>query len=315
MYAGLESDRGKPAASRSQGQMPQGSGMAAEGNEREDEAEETDAPFVLNAAMPAVCTDAEVKEKQTQPPKPYTEGTLLKAMESAGKQIEDEELREAMKDSGLGTPATRAATIERLKQVGYIEMQGKRLAITRKGRTAIELVRGAGVELLASPEMTGHWERRLNEIARGQASAEKFMDNVKRFAAMIVERVRSQQQAAKSAFAAESRPVRQRAQPRARQRRRWRSARQRKASSASSASQAAASAAAARPQPVFLATLSPSRLHRPHFYGAQRLRLQRISQRLLLRHLEDELRQIVIRCDGSQSCREGQDVAAEIQAG
>lgn len=176
------------------------------GPDREDETEETETPFVLNAALPAACTDAEVKEKETQPPKPYTEGTLLKAMESAGKQIEDEELREAMKDSGLGTPATRAATIERLKQVGYIEMQGKRLMITRKGRTAIELIRGAGVELLTSPEMTGQWERRLNEISRGQASAEKFMENVKKFAVQIVERVRSQQQAAKSAFAADENP-------------------------------------------------------------------------------------------------------------
>ncbi|TJY40744.1 DNA topoisomerase III [Cohnella pontilimi] len=169
--------------------------------EREEEAEETETPFVLDASLPVTCTDAEVKAKETQPPKHYTEGTLLKAMESAGKQIEDEELRDAMKDSGLGTPATRAATIERLKQVGYIEMQGKKLMLTRKGRTAIELIRGAGVELLASPEMTGQWERRLNEISRGQASADTFMTNVKKFASLIVDRVRNQRQAAKAAFA------------------------------------------------------------------------------------------------------------------
>lgn len=207
VYAGMEADkdkgtsgrRGKNEAKKSGNEEP----GAGSGAEREEETEETETPFVLNPALPVACTDAEVKEKETQPPKPYTEGTLLKAMESAGKQIEDEELRDAMKDSGLGTPATRAATIERLKQVGYIEMQGKRLVITRKGRTAIALIRGAGVELLASPEMTGQWERRLTEIARGQASAEKFMDNVKRFAAMIVERVRGQQQAARTAFAAD----------------------------------------------------------------------------------------------------------------
>lgn len=207
VYAGQEADkekgtgnrRGKNEAKKRENEEP----GAGSGAEREDETEETETPFVLNPTLPVACTDAEVKEKETQPPKPYTEGTLLKAMESAGKQIEDEELRDAMKDSGLGTPATRAATIERLKQVGYIEMQGKRLVITRKGRTAIQLIRGAGVELLASPEMTGQWERRLTEISRGQASAEKFMDNVKRFAAMIVDRVRSQQQAAKTAFAAD----------------------------------------------------------------------------------------------------------------
>jgi len=206
VYAGQETDKEKGAGSR-KGKNEAKKGENEEpgsGAEREDETEETETPFVLNPVLPVACTDVEVKEKETQPPKPYTEGTLLKAMESAGKQIEDEELRDAMKDSGLGTPATRAATIERLKQVGYIEMQGKRLVITRKGRTAIVLIRGAGVDLLASPEMTGQWERRLTEIARGQASAEKFMDNVKRFAAMIVDRVRGQQQAAKTAFAADS---------------------------------------------------------------------------------------------------------------
>ncbi|MBO9596526.1 MAG: DNA topoisomerase 3, partial [Cohnella sp.] len=114
------------------------------GAAQEDEAEETDAPFELDATQSAHCADVEVKEKETQPPKHYTEGTLLKAMESAGKQIEDDELRDAMKDSGLGTPATRAATIERLKQVGYIDMQGKRIVLTQKGRIAVELIRGAG---------------------------------------------------------------------------------------------------------------------------------------------------------------------------
>ncbi|MFC4303246.1 type IA DNA topoisomerase [Cohnella boryungensis] len=167
----------------------------------EDEELETDAPFEVDPSQPVVCTDVEVKEKETQPPKAYTEGTLLKAMESAGKQIEDEELREAMKDSGLGTPATRAATIERLKQVGYVDMQGKRIVITPKGRTAIELIRGAGVELLTSPEMTGHWERRLTEISRGQASAEAFMGNVKKFTWLIVDKVNHQRPAARNAFA------------------------------------------------------------------------------------------------------------------
>ncbi|WP_123043105.1 type IA DNA topoisomerase [Cohnella candidum] len=205
VYAGQASDNagGKGKGGGKKGDKDD----AGAGTEREDEAEEIETPFVLDAGLPAACTDAEVKAKETQPPKHYTEGTLLKAMESAGKQIEDEELRDAMKDSGLGTPATRAATIERLKQVGYIDMQGKKLMISRKGRTAIELIRGAGVELLASPEMTGHWERRLTEISRGQASAEKFMENVKRFAVQIVERVRGQRQAAKDAFAAETKPA------------------------------------------------------------------------------------------------------------
>ncbi|CAG7628819.1 DNA topoisomerase 3 [Paenibacillus allorhizosphaerae] len=169
--------------------------------------EEISTPFSLDPQQQVLCKESAAKEKETQPPKAYTEGTLLKAMESAGKQIEDEELRDAMKDSGLGTPATRASVIERLKQVGYVIMQGKRIAITQKGRTAVELIRGAGVELLTSPEMTGHWERRLNEIARGSASDETFMQNVKKFAALIVEKVRGQARVAKQAFEGETAPA------------------------------------------------------------------------------------------------------------
>ncbi len=180
------------------------------GKDEEEEEVEVNEPFAVSAQEAVLCTDAIVKEKDTQPPKAYTEGTLLKAMESAGKQIEDEELRDVMKDSGLGTPATRAATIERLKNVGYIEMQGKKIVITQKGRTAIELIRGAGVELLTSPEMTGQWERRLNEIARGTASDLQFMENVKRFASMIVDKVRRQSRAAKTSFEAETPPAKTR---------------------------------------------------------------------------------------------------------
>ncbi|MFC0216678.1 DNA topoisomerase 3 [Paenibacillus chartarius] len=175
-----------------------------EAKEKDDEEVEVSSPFALDGQAPVLCREATVKEKETQPPKPFTEGTLLKAMESAGRNIEDEELRDAMKDSGLGTPATRAATIERLKNVGYIVMQGKRIVITQKGRTAIELIRAAGVELLTSPEMTGQWERRLNEIAKGQASDEVFMEKVKTFASLIVDKVRRQARVAKTAFESEA---------------------------------------------------------------------------------------------------------------
>ncbi|GIP34679.1 type IA DNA topoisomerase [Paenibacillus sp. J2TS4] len=175
--------------------------------EEENEEVETDESFSVDKALEVLCTGSAVQEKETQPPKPFTEGTLLKAMESAGKQIEDEELREAIKDSGLGTPATRASTIERLKQVGYIGMQGKRIALTPKGRSAVELIRGAGIELLTSPEMTGQWERRLNEIARGQASDTAFMEKVKEFTVHIVNKVRSQPQADQAAFAQPEAPA------------------------------------------------------------------------------------------------------------
>ncbi|MDO7904897.1 DNA topoisomerase 3 [Paenibacillus sp. JX-17] len=173
--------------------------------DEEQEAEEwTDRSFEIHEANPVHCLKAEAKEKATQPPKSYTEGTLLKAMESAGKQIENEELRDAMKESGLGTPATRAATIERLKNVGYIEMQGKKIVMTPKGNMAIELIRRAGVELLASPEMTGQWERRLHQISKGEAERDKFMDNVKKFTLSVIEKVKQQAPAPASAFGVES---------------------------------------------------------------------------------------------------------------
>ncbi|ANE47783.1 DNA topoisomerase III [Paenibacillus swuensis] len=185
IYADQKKDKAKSKSSR---------------DEDSEEEEETNTPFTVNRDLPVQCKDAIVKEKDTQPPKHFTEGTLLKAMESAGKQIENDELREAMKDAGLGTPATRAATIERLKNVGYIGMQGKQIRITPKGRTAIELIRGAGVDLLTSPEMTGAWERRLNEIAGGIAEGDTFMNNVIKFTRVIVDKVRVQARASRQAF-------------------------------------------------------------------------------------------------------------------
>lgn len=157
--------------------------------------QEIDTPFKLDRNLPVICSDAVVQEKETKPPKHYTEGTLLRAMEGAGKLVDNEELREAMKDSGLGTPATRASIIERLKKVQYIRMQGKRIMITPKGRMAIELIRSAGISLLTSPEMTGQWEKRLNEIAKGEAEDVVFMNNVKRFTFSFVDKVRAQQRA------------------------------------------------------------------------------------------------------------------------
>nr|WP_145401872.1 type IA DNA topoisomerase [Paenibacillus xylanexedens] len=174
-------------------------------NEEEEAEEWTDKAFAVQPDLPVHCTKSEFKEKATQPPKSFTEGTLLKAMESAGKQIENEELRDAMKDSGLGTPATRAATIERLKNVGYITMQGKKMQLTLKGRTAIELIRRAGVDLLTSPEMTGQWERRLHQISKGEAGQDKFMENVKKFTLSIIEKVRVQTPAAANAFGEDTR--------------------------------------------------------------------------------------------------------------
>ncbi|WP_411347133.1 DNA topoisomerase 3 [Paenibacillus sp. WLX2291] len=189
-----DKDKGKPGNKSSK--------KDADGEEQQEQ--ETDKPFTIDSKLPVQCRKADVKEKETQPPKPYTEGTLLKAMESAGKQIENEELRDAMKESGLGTPATRAATIERLKQVGYVTAKGKKIELTLKGRAAIELIRAAGVELLTSPEMTGQWERRLNQISRGEADSDRFLESVKKFAVSVIDKVRTQTPAAAGLFGDES---------------------------------------------------------------------------------------------------------------
>jgi DNA topoisomerase-3 len=116
--------------------------------------------------------------KETQPPRRYTEASLLAAMESAGKDIEDEELREAMKDSGIGTPATRAATIELLLGREYIEREGRALHATEKG---IQVIRLLGQHPLTSAELTGDWEHRLGLIERGEDSRPAFMRDIAKF--------------------------------------------------------------------------------------------------------------------------------------
>ena len=116
-----------------------------------------------------------VKKGETTPPKPYTEASLLGAMETAGKLVEDEQLKEALKEKGLGTPATRASIIETLLTRGYIVREKKTLAATDAGRYLIALIRDPG---LKSPELTGEWEARLREIERGRLDAGRFMEGI-----------------------------------------------------------------------------------------------------------------------------------------
>ncbi len=116
--------------------------------------------------------------KETQPPRRFTEASLLAAMETAGKDIEDADLREAMKESGIGTPATRAAIIERLLSVGYIEREGRALHATEKG---VQVIRLLGEHPLTSPELTGSWEHRLGLIEQGQDSRPAFMADIVKF--------------------------------------------------------------------------------------------------------------------------------------
>ncbi|HEY3921151.1 MAG TPA: DNA topoisomerase, partial [Gaiellaceae bacterium] len=132
------------------------------------------------------CVEAEVESKETKPPPRYTEATLLSAMETAGKLIDDEELREAMKDSGLGTPATRAETIEALIRREYIERAGKDLLPTPKGLQVIHMLEE---HKITSPELTGDWEHRLSEIEHGDGDRGKFMADVAGFTDEIVKQI------------------------------------------------------------------------------------------------------------------------------
>jgi DNA topoisomerase-3 len=119
------------------------------------------------------------EEKVTQPPRRYSDASLLAAMETAGRLVDDEELREAMKDSGIGTPATRAAIIERLIDVGYVERDGRSLVCTEKGLRVIELL---GEHALTSPGLTGDWEKRLGRIEGGEEERSRFMGDIAQFA-------------------------------------------------------------------------------------------------------------------------------------
>jgi DNA topoisomerase-3 len=145
-----------------------------------EEDEETD------QQLPRLLQDEQVQtrkieslRKETKPPRRYSDASLLGAMETAGKLVDDDELREAMKDSGIGTPATRAAIIERLITVGYIERDGRAHVATEKGLNVIRLL---NEHALTSPGLTGSWEQRLGQIERGEESRKKFMSDIAGFA-------------------------------------------------------------------------------------------------------------------------------------
>jgi DNA topoisomerase III len=134
--------------------------------------------------------DIEVVHNQTKPPARFTEATLLSAMEGAGKLVEDEELRDAMREKGLGTPATRSAIIEGLIHDGYVHRQGRELIVTAKGLALITLLRGIGVTELTSPEMTGEWESKLKRMEKGAMKRNDFMAHIRNFTREIVERAK-----------------------------------------------------------------------------------------------------------------------------
>jgi DNA topoisomerase-3 len=135
-------------------------------------------------------SEIELLALATRPPPRYTEATLLSAMEGAGKLIEDDELREAMAEKGLGTPATRASIIEGLIAENYLLREGRELVPTPKAFQLLTALRGLGVTELTAPELTGEWEYKLAEMERGRLSRDVFMREIGDMARQIVERAR-----------------------------------------------------------------------------------------------------------------------------
>ncbi|MBM9536919.1 DNA topoisomerase III [Desulfobulbus alkaliphilus] len=154
---------------------------------------EEDGDKELQALPPdtmVICAEIDQQEHQTKPPPRFTEATLLSAMENSGKLVEDEELAEAMKERGLGTPATRASIIEKLLNEKYVVREQRDLAPTGKAFELLSLLESRHIDVLASPELTGEWEYKLNQILKGTMTRPQFMKEIREMTGVIVEKVR-----------------------------------------------------------------------------------------------------------------------------
>jgi DNA topoisomerase-3 len=161
--------------------------LAVYGREAQDE----DATLVpVTPGEPATNEGIDVVGLKTRPPARYTEATLLSAMEGAGKLIDDDELREAMQEKGLGTPATRAAIIEGLIAEKYIVREGRELIATAKAFQLMTLLRGLDIEDLTKPELTGNWEYQLSQMELGRLPREAFMGEIAKMAERIVKKAK-----------------------------------------------------------------------------------------------------------------------------
>jgi len=160
---------------------------------KEAETEEDENSKTLPAVKPGEqvpVQQVDPKGLKTRPPARYSEATLLGAMEGAGKTIEDDDLREAMQEKGLGTPATRAAIIEGLLAEKYMLREGREMIPTAKAFQLMTLLRGLGVEELSKPELTGEWEHKLARMERGQLSREAFMQDIAEMTQRIVRKAK-----------------------------------------------------------------------------------------------------------------------------
>jgi DNA topoisomerase III len=161
---------------------------------KEAESEDTPSLVPVKPDERVNTSSVEVKQNITKPPPRYTEATLLSAMEGAGKLVEDDELREAMREKGLGTPATRAAIIEGLIYEDYIHRHARELQATAKAFSLMELLNGLGIPELTRPELTGDWEFKLRQVQRRQMSRAEFMSEIADMTRHIVERAKKFEQ-------------------------------------------------------------------------------------------------------------------------
>jgi DNA topoisomerase III len=157
---------------------------------REAQTDDTPTLAAVKSGEAVETSAIEVKQSQTKPPARFTEATLLSAMEGAGKLVEDEELREAMSEKGLGTPATRAAIIEGLLAEQYLLRQGRDLQATAKAFALMELLNGLGIPELTKPELTGDWEFQLRQVQRKQKSRTEFMAGIQEITRRMVDRAK-----------------------------------------------------------------------------------------------------------------------------
>ncbi|MBU3982753.1 MAG: PAS domain S-box protein, partial [Proteobacteria bacterium] len=159
------------------------------GSEIDQEQEVALSPIPAGAEI--TCAEISKEKAETKPPARFNEATLLSAMENSDKLVEDEELAEAMKERGLGTPATRAAIIEKLLKEKYLVREGKELTPTGKAFNLFSLLEAMKIELLASPEMTGEWEHKLNQILHGKFTRRQFMAEIRETTEHIISQVRN----------------------------------------------------------------------------------------------------------------------------
>ncbi|MEX2578746.1 MAG: DNA topoisomerase III [Verrucomicrobiales bacterium] len=172
------------------GKTPGGAGPAgSDMNAKDEEGRRPSGDKQIVPVEPGESAAAEaidLIEKATRPPARYNESTLLSAMETAGKRVDDEELRDAMAERGLGTPATRASTIEGLLSDKYITRDGRDLYVTTRGMRLVDQLRNMEIGILTSPEMTGEWEYKLKQMEQGRLDRPSFMNEIKQLTSNVV---------------------------------------------------------------------------------------------------------------------------------